>query len=30
MTVPGFDIQKQWIWGATALIMNEIVEIVVS
>jgi 8-oxo-dGTP pyrophosphatase MutT (NUDIX family) len=30
LTVPGFDIQSQWIWGATALIMNEIVEVVIS
>jgi 8-oxo-dGTP pyrophosphatase MutT (NUDIX family) len=30
LTVPGFQIQNQWVWGATALIMNEIVEMVVS
>jgi 8-oxo-dGTP pyrophosphatase MutT (NUDIX family) len=30
LTVPGFDIQNQWIWGATALIINEIVEVVIS
>lgn len=30
MEVPGFDIQNQWVWGATALIMNEIVEILTS
>lgn len=30
MEVPGFDIQSQWVWGATALIMNEIVEVMVS
>ncbi|MCP9754309.1 CoA pyrophosphatase [Lacihabitans sp. CCS-44] len=30
LTVPGFDIQNQWIWGATALIINEVVEIVIS
>lgn len=30
LTVPGYDIQSQWIWGATALIMNEIVEVVIS
>ena len=30
LTVPGFAIQNQWIWGATALIINEIVEVIVS
>lgn len=30
MEVPGFDIQSQWVWGATALIMNEIVEVMIS
>lgn len=30
LSVPGFDIQDQWIWGATALIINEVVEIVIS
>jgi 8-oxo-dGTP pyrophosphatase MutT (NUDIX family) len=30
LTVPGFEIQNQWIWGATALIINEIVEVIVS
>ncbi|WP_255039012.1 NUDIX hydrolase [Lacihabitans soyangensis] len=30
LVVPGFDIQNQWVWGATALIINEIVEVVVS
>ncbi len=30
MEVPGFDIQNQWVWGATALIMNEIVEVMTS
>lgn len=30
MNVPGFDIQNEWVWGATALIMNEIVEVVIS
>ncbi len=29
LTVPGFAIQNQWIWGATALIINEIVEVIV-
>jgi 8-oxo-dGTP pyrophosphatase MutT (NUDIX family) len=27
MSVPGFAIQEQWVWGATALIFNEIVDI---
>lgn len=30
LTVPGFEIQNQWIWGATALIINEIVEVIIS
>jgi 8-oxo-dGTP pyrophosphatase MutT (NUDIX family) len=30
MEVSGFDIQNQWVWGATALIMNEIVEVMTS
>jgi 8-oxo-dGTP pyrophosphatase MutT (NUDIX family) len=30
LTVPGFNIQNQWIWGATALIVNEVVEVVAS
>lgn len=30
MSVPGFEIQNQWIWGATALIINEVVEVVIS
>lgn len=30
LVVPGFDIQNQWVWGATALIINEIVEVVIS
>jgi hypothetical protein len=27
MSVPGFSIQNQWVWGATALIFNEMVDI---
>jgi 8-oxo-dGTP pyrophosphatase MutT (NUDIX family) len=26
--VPGFAIQEQWIWGATALIINEFLEVI--
>jgi 8-oxo-dGTP pyrophosphatase MutT (NUDIX family) len=26
--VPGFEIEEQWVWGATALILNEMLEII--